>query len=60
LRLHHRQSPSCCGLATLKADCVNKPFVQRCHDLETVIEEFPAKWPNDEAGLQAPSRGVQI
>ncbi|XP_068013259.1 sphingomyelin phosphodiesterase 4 isoform X1 [Melanerpes formicivorus] len=30
-------------LATLKADCVNKPFVQRCHDLETVIEEFPAK-----------------
>uniref|UniRef100_A0A669PZ20 Sphingomyelin phosphodiesterase 4 n=1 Tax=Phasianus colchicus TaxID=9054 RepID=A0A669PZ20_PHACC len=30
-------------LATLKADCVNKPFAQRCHDLETVIEEFPAK-----------------
>uniref|UniRef100_A0A8B9BJM0 Sphingomyelin phosphodiesterase 4 n=1 Tax=Anser brachyrhynchus TaxID=132585 RepID=A0A8B9BJM0_9AVES len=29
--------------ATLKADCVNKPFAQRCHDLETVIEEFPAK-----------------
>uniref|UniRef100_A0A8C0BQR4 Uncharacterized protein n=1 Tax=Buteo japonicus TaxID=224669 RepID=A0A8C0BQR4_9AVES len=46
--------------ATLKADCVNKPFVQRCHDLETVIEEFPAKWPNDEAGLQTPSRRVQI
>uniref|UniRef100_A0A8C0ELQ8 Uncharacterized protein n=1 Tax=Bubo bubo TaxID=30461 RepID=A0A8C0ELQ8_BUBBB len=33
LRLHHRQNPN----------CVNKPFVQRCHDLETVIEEFPAK-----------------
>ncbi|XP_065595034.1 sphingomyelin phosphodiesterase 4 isoform X2 [Cyrtonyx montezumae] len=30
-------------LATLKADCVNKPFAQRCHDLETLIEEFPAK-----------------
>ncbi|XP_072207012.1 sphingomyelin phosphodiesterase 4 isoform X2 [Excalfactoria chinensis] len=30
-------------LATLKADCINKPFAQRCHDLETVIEEFPAK-----------------
>ncbi|OXB73293.1 UNVERIFIED_CONTAM: hypothetical protein H355_008269 [Colinus virginianus] len=30
-------------LATLKADCVNKPFAQRCHDLEAVIEEFPAK-----------------
>lgn len=29
--------------ATLKADCVNKPFAQRCHDLETVIEELPAK-----------------
>uniref|UniRef100_A0A8C6ZAG6 Sphingomyelin phosphodiesterase 4 n=1 Tax=Nothoprocta perdicaria TaxID=30464 RepID=A0A8C6ZAG6_NOTPE len=30
-------------LATLKADCVNKPFAQRCHELETLIEEFPAK-----------------
>ncbi|XP_075290832.1 sphingomyelin phosphodiesterase 4 isoform X3 [Opisthocomus hoazin] len=30
-------------LATLKADCINKPFVQRCHDLETVMEDFPAK-----------------
>lgn len=29
--------------ATLKADCVNKPFAQRCHDLETIIEELPAK-----------------
>ncbi|KAM9259575.1 sphingomyelin phosphodiesterase 4 isoform 2-T2 [Cariama cristata] len=38
----HLQQPSFL-LATLKADCVNKPFVQRCHDLETVIEEFPAK-----------------
>ncbi|XP_075626163.1 sphingomyelin phosphodiesterase 4 isoform X2 [Balearica regulorum gibbericeps] len=38
----HLQQPSFL-LATLKADCVNKPFVQRCHDLETVIEELPAK-----------------
>ncbi|XP_040460179.1 sphingomyelin phosphodiesterase 4 isoform X2 [Falco naumanni] len=38
----HLQQPSFL-LATLKADCVSKPFVQRCHDLETVIEEFPAK-----------------
>ncbi|KAM9178645.1 sphingomyelin phosphodiesterase 4 isoform 2-T2 [Mergus octosetaceus] len=38
----HLQQPSFL-LATLKADCVNKPFAQRCHDLETVIEEFPAK-----------------
>ncbi|XP_077317682.1 sphingomyelin phosphodiesterase 4 isoform X1 [Lithobates pipiens] len=30
-------------LATLKADCVNKPFVQRCQDLARVIEDFPAK-----------------
>ncbi|XP_015272176.1 PREDICTED: sphingomyelin phosphodiesterase 4 isoform X2 [Gekko japonicus] len=30
-------------LASLKADCLNKPFAQRCHDLATVIEEFPAK-----------------
>uniref|UniRef100_A0A803VQ99 Sphingomyelin phosphodiesterase 4 n=1 Tax=Ficedula albicollis TaxID=59894 RepID=A0A803VQ99_FICAL len=35
-QLHH-------PTATLKADCVNKPFAQRCHDLETVIEELPAK-----------------
>ncbi|XP_059683533.1 sphingomyelin phosphodiesterase 4 isoform X2 [Gavia stellata] len=40
----HLQQPSFL-LATLKADCINKPFVQRCHDLETVIEEFPAKGP---------------
>ncbi|XP_069727526.1 sphingomyelin phosphodiesterase 4 isoform X2 [Phaenicophaeus curvirostris] len=38
-----QQQPPSFLLATLKADCVNKPFVQRCHDLETVIEEFPAK-----------------
>ncbi|XP_030357284.1 sphingomyelin phosphodiesterase 4 isoform X2 [Strigops habroptila] len=38
----HLQQPSFL-LATLKADCVNKPFVQKCHDLETVIEELPAK-----------------
>ncbi|KAM6052286.1 sphingomyelin phosphodiesterase 4 isoform 2-T2 [Chlamydotis macqueenii] len=38
----HLQQPSFL-LATLKADYINKPFVQRCHDLETVIEEFPAK-----------------
>uniref|UniRef100_A0A8C3KFG9 Sphingomyelin phosphodiesterase 4 n=1 Tax=Calidris pygmaea TaxID=425635 RepID=A0A8C3KFG9_9CHAR len=38
----HLQQPSFL-LATLKADCVNKPFVQRCHDLERYIEEFPAK-----------------
>ncbi|XP_061458948.1 sphingomyelin phosphodiesterase 4 isoform X3 [Rhineura floridana] len=30
-------------LASLKADCLNKPFAQRCHDLVTVIEDFPAK-----------------
>ncbi|XP_075424572.1 sphingomyelin phosphodiesterase 4 isoform X3 [Ascaphus truei] len=30
-------------LASLKADCVNKPFVQRCQDLVKVIEDFPAK-----------------
>ncbi|XP_072271682.1 sphingomyelin phosphodiesterase 4 isoform X2 [Pyxicephalus adspersus] len=30
-------------LATLKADCVTKPFVQRCQDLVRVIEDFPAK-----------------
>ncbi|KAM9527068.1 sphingomyelin phosphodiesterase 4 isoform 2-T2 [Guaruba guarouba] len=38
----HLQQPSFL-LATLKADCVNKPFAQRCHDLRTVIEELPAK-----------------
>ncbi|XP_053326443.1 sphingomyelin phosphodiesterase 4 isoform X2 [Spea bombifrons] len=30
-------------LASLKADCVNKPFIQRCQDLYRVIEDFPAK-----------------
>ncbi|XP_069353659.1 sphingomyelin phosphodiesterase 4 isoform X3 [Eulemur rufifrons] len=30
-------------LASLKADCVNKPFAQRCQDLVKVIEDFPAK-----------------
>ncbi|XP_054852552.1 sphingomyelin phosphodiesterase 4 isoform X2 [Eublepharis macularius] len=30
-------------LASLKADCLNKPFAQRCHDLAVVIEDFPAK-----------------
>ncbi|XP_028565450.2 sphingomyelin phosphodiesterase 4 isoform X1 [Podarcis muralis] len=30
-------------LDSLKADCLNKPFTQRCHDLVTVIEDFPAK-----------------
>ncbi|XP_013925565.1 PREDICTED: sphingomyelin phosphodiesterase 4-like isoform X2 [Thamnophis sirtalis] len=30
-------------LANLKADCLNKPFAQRCHDLITIIEDFPAK-----------------
>uniref|UniRef100_A0A8B9IYT8 Sphingomyelin phosphodiesterase 4 n=1 Tax=Amazona collaria TaxID=241587 RepID=A0A8B9IYT8_9PSIT len=40
----HLQQPSFL-LATLKADCINKPFVQRCHDLRTVIEELPAKGP---------------
>ncbi|XP_062487359.1 sphingomyelin phosphodiesterase 4 isoform X2 [Pezoporus occidentalis] len=38
----HLQQPSFL-LATLKADCVNKPFAQRVHDLKTVIEELPAK-----------------
>ncbi|KAM3826252.1 sphingomyelin phosphodiesterase 4 isoform 5-T5 [Vipera latastei] len=32
-------------LANLKADCLNKPFAQRCHDLMTIIEDFPAKGP---------------
>lgn len=30
-------------LASLKADCLNKPFVQRCRDLAMAIEDFPAK-----------------
>ncbi|XP_075071651.1 sphingomyelin phosphodiesterase 4 isoform X2 [Mixophyes fleayi] len=30
-------------LASLKADCVTKPFLQRCQDLVRVIEDFPAK-----------------
>ncbi|XP_063000078.1 sphingomyelin phosphodiesterase 4 isoform X2 [Elgaria multicarinata webbii] len=30
-------------LASLKNDCLNKPFVQRCHDLVTVIADYPAK-----------------
>ncbi|XP_053135759.1 sphingomyelin phosphodiesterase 4 isoform X2 [Hemicordylus capensis] len=30
-------------LTSLKTDCLNKPFAQRCDDLETVIEDFPAK-----------------
>ncbi|XP_072839221.2 sphingomyelin phosphodiesterase 4 isoform X1 [Pogona vitticeps] len=30
-------------LANLKADCLNKPFIQFCHELMTIIEEFPAK-----------------
>uniref|UniRef100_A0A8C0IMC0 Sphingomyelin phosphodiesterase 4 n=1 Tax=Chelonoidis abingdonii TaxID=106734 RepID=A0A8C0IMC0_CHEAB len=38
----HLQQPSFL-LASLKADCMNKPFAQRCHDLEIVIEDFPAK-----------------
>ncbi|XP_019394685.1 PREDICTED: sphingomyelin phosphodiesterase 4 isoform X1 [Crocodylus porosus] len=42
MALPHLQQPSFL-LASLKADCVNKPFAQRCHDLETVIEDFPAK-----------------
>uniref|UniRef100_A0A8C8ZCG5 Uncharacterized protein n=1 Tax=Prolemur simus TaxID=1328070 RepID=A0A8C8ZCG5_PROSS len=29
--------------ASLKADCINKPFAQRCQDLVKVIEDFPAK-----------------
>ncbi|XP_074062714.1 sphingomyelin phosphodiesterase 4 isoform X2 [Macrotis lagotis] len=38
----HVQPPSFL-LASLKADCVSKPFTQRCHDLVKVIEDFPAK-----------------
>ncbi|XP_053557959.1 sphingomyelin phosphodiesterase 4 isoform X2 [Bombina bombina] len=30
-------------LASLKTDCINKPFIQRCLDLVRVIEDFPAK-----------------
>ncbi|KAF7235015.1 Sphingomyelin phosphodiesterase 4 [Varanus komodoensis] len=30
-------------LASLKNDCLNKPFVQRCHDLVTIIADYPAK-----------------
>uniref|UniRef100_A0A8D2J7S5 Sphingomyelin phosphodiesterase 4 n=1 Tax=Varanus komodoensis TaxID=61221 RepID=A0A8D2J7S5_VARKO len=29
--------------ASLKNDCLNKPFVQRCHDLVTIIADYPAK-----------------
>uniref|UniRef100_A0A2K5PBN7 Sphingomyelin phosphodiesterase 4 n=1 Tax=Cebus imitator TaxID=2715852 RepID=A0A2K5PBN7_CEBIM len=46
----HLQQPSFL-LASLKADSINKPFPQRCQDLVKVIEDFPAKWPNDEVGL---------
>uniref|UniRef100_A0A8D0HCE7 Sphingomyelin phosphodiesterase 4 n=1 Tax=Sphenodon punctatus TaxID=8508 RepID=A0A8D0HCE7_SPHPU len=42
MAIPHLQQPSFL-LASLKTDCVNKPFVQRCHDLEIVIEDFPAK-----------------
>ncbi|XP_045390997.1 sphingomyelin phosphodiesterase 4 isoform X1 [Lemur catta] len=38
----HLQQPSFL-LASLKADCINKPFAQRCQDLVKVIEDFPAK-----------------
>uniref|UniRef100_A0A8D2J8R9 Sphingomyelin phosphodiesterase 4 n=1 Tax=Varanus komodoensis TaxID=61221 RepID=A0A8D2J8R9_VARKO len=31
--------------ASLKNDCLNKPFVQRCHDLVTIIADYPAKGP---------------
>ncbi|KAJ6659167.1 hypothetical protein lerEdw1_019470 [Lerista edwardsae] len=30
-------------LASLKADCLNKPFAQRCHNLVMAINELPAK-----------------
>uniref|UniRef100_A0A8C5VB01 Sphingomyelin phosphodiesterase 4 n=1 Tax=Microcebus murinus TaxID=30608 RepID=A0A8C5VB01_MICMU len=40
----HLQQPSFL-LASLKADCINKPFAQRCQDLVKVIEDFPAKGP---------------
>ncbi|CAH2295438.1 sphingomyelin phosphodiesterase 4 isoform X1 [Pelobates cultripes] len=30
-------------LASLKADCVNKPIFQRCQDIARIIEDFPAK-----------------
>uniref|UniRef100_A0A338P715 Sphingomyelin phosphodiesterase 4 n=1 Tax=Mus musculus TaxID=10090 RepID=A0A338P715_MOUSE len=46
----HLQQPSFL-LASLKADSINKPFAQRCQDLVKVIEDFPAKWSNDEVGL---------
>ncbi|XP_056677294.1 sphingomyelin phosphodiesterase 4 isoform X3 [Monodelphis domestica] len=42
MALPHVQPPSFL-LASLKADCVNKPFTQRCHDLVKVIDDFPAK-----------------
>uniref|UniRef100_A0A6I8N5G9 Sphingomyelin phosphodiesterase 4 n=1 Tax=Ornithorhynchus anatinus TaxID=9258 RepID=A0A6I8N5G9_ORNAN len=32
-------------LASLKADHMNKPFSQRCHDLVKIIDDFPAKGP---------------
>ncbi|XP_044514854.1 sphingomyelin phosphodiesterase 4 isoform X3 [Gracilinanus agilis] len=44
MALPHVQPPSFL-LASLKADCVNKPFTQRCHDLVKVIDDFPAKEP---------------
>uniref|UniRef100_A0A8C2RXN5 Sphingomyelin phosphodiesterase 4 n=1 Tax=Capra hircus TaxID=9925 RepID=A0A8C2RXN5_CAPHI len=46
----HLQQPSFL-LASLKADSINKPFAQRCQDLVKVIEDFPAKRPNDETGV---------
>uniref|UniRef100_A0A3B3D165 Uncharacterized protein n=1 Tax=Oryzias melastigma TaxID=30732 RepID=A0A3B3D165_ORYME len=38
-------------LANLKADSTTKPLLQRCQDLVKIIDEYPAKWPNDEAGV---------
>uniref|UniRef100_A0A3Q2PW88 Sphingomyelin phosphodiesterase 4 n=1 Tax=Fundulus heteroclitus TaxID=8078 RepID=A0A3Q2PW88_FUNHE len=38
-------------LANLKADATTKPLIQRCQDLLKIIDEYPAKRPDDEAGV---------
>uniref|UniRef100_A0A673N3D7 Sphingomyelin phosphodiesterase 4 n=1 Tax=Sinocyclocheilus rhinocerous TaxID=307959 RepID=A0A673N3D7_9TELE len=34
---------SCCLQANLKADWINKPLHQRCHELSKIIDDYPAK-----------------
>ncbi len=38
----------CCLQANLKADWINKPLHQRCHELSKIIDDYPAKvWFSD-------------